>query len=298
MLILDVPTRWASTFYMLDKFLVLFDDVMIFAISGGFEGYGTGEPLQDLILASEYHVLEGFADAMAPVADFVRICEGEHYPTLAFVAPLFAHVQRQLQIPRNQRISSVEKRFRKLLLQQLNARLGYLTSVPNLSLAASALHPAFARLNFISEELKDEVWREIHILADEFGSLPEDESEDGDAAPTASPKPYALISKGIFQPGASRDGRGRYLNDIRRMLKACTKDNITLSEALTKAAKDEQYNVLSFWKMVEEAHNYDPILFVPRIILATPGTSAPSERMFSGSIPFKLPLGRLSKSSF
>ena len=150
-LILDVPTRWSSTFLMVERFVQLYEDILIYGFRGGldqYDEYSNGR----FIDLSELNTLKSWADALAPVADFVRIGEGEKYATLAWICPLFAHVLECVK-PSGGLVAQAEKKFRKKLHGALNDRLGFLLKRVNMALAASALHPAFARLLFVSPRL-------------------------------------------------------------------------------------------------------------------------------------------------
>ena len=148
-LILDCPTRWSSTFFMVERYVQLFEDLLLFQLRGGFNEYDQ-ETYGPPVSYDEYLLLTSWADALAPVADFIRIAEGEKYPTMGWVCPLFKHVLDCINPQNEPMVLEQEKHFRKVLERSLQKRLGFLLKKPNIALATSALHPAFARLHFVS----------------------------------------------------------------------------------------------------------------------------------------------------
>lgn len=274
LLILDVKTRWMTAFYMLERFVFLFDDVMEFALRGGFDDYDTREN-GALVLPSECTTLRCFVDALAPLADFVRVSEGQKYVTMAWVVPLYARVLQCLRSAARGRVE--EEEFRRELTASLERRLGYLLSTPNLALAASALHPAFARLHFISSTMRRIVWEALTQTSLEFGEL-NDES-DFRSDDDASIDPLDVIRG----PRISQARSSSLLGELRRLLERCTKEDVGLKEALSLAGT-EKYDPIVWWRAVEATKQYQSIIHIGRIILGVPGTSAPSERVFSGNV--------------
>ena len=276
-LILDVPTRWSSTFLMVERFVQLYEDILIYGFRGGldeYDEYSNGR----FIDLSELNTLKSWADALAPVADFVRIGEGEKYATLAWICPLFAHVLECVK-PSGGLVAQAEKKFRKKLHGALNDRLGFLLKRVNMALAASALHPAFARLLFVSPRLRNRIWRDLLKCCKEFGELQDSSaSPQQQAADIGSPKPFQQI----VPPSYDEDQAKYLLQECRKMLEGCTKPTVSLVDMLNYAATNSEYAPLAWWKKVSELGSYRAIIHLPRIIFCTPATSAPSERIFSG----------------
>ena len=276
-LILDVATRWSSTFAMVERFAHLFEDLLVFAVRGGFDDYDV-EANGPLISLTEWSTLKTWADALAPVADFVRIGEGERYCTMAWICPLFKHVLNCVE-PQG-RMYTLERRFRQLLFTSLNTRLGFLLSTPNMALATAALHPAFARMTFVPQQLREEVWIELLRCCREFGELNTQTEVDSDnsADSLQSPDPLNQYAPPTFDESRTRD----FLWDLRMRLEGCTKRSIALSDMIAKAALSPKFHPLRWWKGMKEKSWYESVIHIARIMFCTPATSAPSERIFSG----------------
>ena len=257
----------------------LFEDLLVYAVRGGFDNYDVASN-GPLISLTECTTLKAWTDALAPVADFVRIGEGEKYCTMAWICPLFSHVLQCVK-PKG-RMYTLEKQLRQLLYTSLNRRLGFLLTTPNMALATAALHPAFARLTFVSEQLRNEVWEQLLRCCREFGELNEPEqsessSDDNDES-LHSPDPLRQYVSPAFNENRARE----YLHQLRKSLKRCTKQSITLSEMIAKAALNPSFHPLRWWKGMKEKSWYESVIHIVRIMFCTPATSAPSERIFSG----------------
>ena len=95
--------------------------------------------------------------------------------TMAWICPLFAHVLNCVKPPRL--VERQEGQFRRILYQTLDQRLGFLLKQLNMALAAAALHPAFSRLIFISEDLREGVWDDLLRCCKEYGQIQDEERE-------------------------------------------------------------------------------------------------------------------------
>ena len=77
---------------------------------------------------------------------------------MGWIRPLFKHVLNCIDFRNEPMVLDQEKHFRKVLERGLQKRLGFLLKKPNIALATSALHPAFAILSFIPRQLLDDLW--------------------------------------------------------------------------------------------------------------------------------------------
>lgn len=136
---------------------------------------------------------------------------------------MFAHVLNCLRIAP---VDSIRVReFAELLRCSLQTRLGCLLTEPNLALAACAIHPAFARLTFVTSDVRDRT----------------------------------LI-----------------------LLESICTDYDELSSYLELAGRDT-FCPIRYWKAVKATQGYSSILHLPKILFSVQGTSAASERLFTGN---------------
>ena len=119
------------------------------------------------IQPSDAAVLSDFADALAPLDDFVRIIEGQQYATNALVAPLLKSVQRALEDDVHD--TRAAQRFKAIIRRHLKKRLSFVTDTLNLASCASALHPCFATLHFLDDaEVREGIWKVLEETAIDF----------------------------------------------------------------------------------------------------------------------------------
>ena len=90
---------------------------------------------------------------------------------MGWIRPLFKHVLNCIDFRNEPMVLDQEKHFRKVLERGLQKRLGFLLKKPNIALATSALHPAFAILSFIPRQLRDDLWEELETCAREYGEM-------------------------------------------------------------------------------------------------------------------------------
>ena len=86
--VIDVPTRWMTVHAMLLRFVLLYEDIVCMILGHNFDTYKTDEE-GPLITPREVKTISCFVDVLAPLADFVRLSEGEHYVTMAWIPPLW-----------------------------------------------------------------------------------------------------------------------------------------------------------------------------------------------------------------
>ena len=277
-LILDVAKKWSSTFRMIERFVQLYEDFMVYAVRGGFDDYDE-DSCGRVISITEWQTLKSWTDALAPVADFVLIGEEEKCVTMAWICPLFAHVLNCVKPPRL--VERQERRFRRILFQSLDQRLGFLLKQPNMALAAAALHPAFSRLTFISEDLREEVWDDLFRCCKEYGQIQDQEIErDSDVEDMDVDMMDPLQQ--LDNPKISETTAKCLLRELRKRLAKCAKSDISLTDMIRIAATNANFNPLRWWRRAEALGGYQTVIHLPRIIFCTPASSVPSERIFSG----------------
>ena len=267
--VIDVPTRWMTVHAMLLRFVLLYEDIACMILGHNFDTYKTDEE-GPLITPREAKTISCFVDVLAPLADFVRLSEGEHYVTMAWIPPVLAHVLQCIKpLERRADEARVVRHMKLALRDSILKRLGYILNEPNMALAASALHPAFARLCFVSKEVRRQTWKLLHAIAEDFA-----DEEHREQQPE--------IRVGYILPAVQEgDDVDRTLKRAKKALRRNTEQGISLSDAI-KHAITCGLDPLEYWRACKANGGIDAILHLIKIVFCVQGTSAASERLFSG----------------
>lgn len=256
--LLDVKTRWSSTYHMLSRFITLWSSITKFILSGALDGDDI-----DIPTVHDIEVATAFVTLLKPAAEFVKYLEGQKYVTLALVPFELIEVRNFWQ-----EFSSSDHLVRTLrdaLLQEMESYFQHIWTEPNLALAAAALHPLHGHLDFIDGCLRDRVWDYLEALIDDFdGTIGEGITQVQNASGFPLPSYSA----------SSRDTMSSALKKLRQFFE---------SKPFTSHV---ELCPLSWWQtMKQTAECYHFICLFPlvQILFCIPATSAPSERLFSFS---------------
>jgi len=153
--VLDVRTRWNSTFYMLERFSVLEPGLAVLCHLGAFDH------LEDMEFPSQESMarIPRYIFYLRPFEAVSRFLEGDQYTTIAHVPFLLRELE--LFLSQGGQEFPVVFSFRLLFLENFRRRFSPIFSQVNESLLAAALHPCYGHLEFISPSLQDQVWRKI-----------------------------------------------------------------------------------------------------------------------------------------
>ncbi|XP_060784870.1 E3 SUMO-protein ligase ZBED1-like [Neoarius graeffei] len=220
---------------------------------------------------------------MKPMKVATLAISEETSPTLSIVAPLHAQLVHQLQD--NPSDSTLTRELKTTICQDLNKR--YLNEKEALY-KASALDPRFKALPFLSEDEREDVYNGITAeatrtkwaLQQSKSGLQAESMEDGSQDPdqedmsaicsSKSPKPCSLadLLGQTYAAGAakkSKTAEDQVIEEITRY-----KEEAPLALGV---------NPLEWWK--EHECQYPFLSKVAKKHLCIPGTSVPSERVFS-----------------
>jgi hypothetical protein len=283
--ILDVETRWSSTYHMITRFLELWQTIMLMFLSGRFD-----ENHNDIEVPtpSDIEIVTSLKFLLKPAAEFTKFIEGEKYPTLPLVAPQIMMVKNSWEHFRCTNTTTTQ--YRDLLMEQFNHYFSFIWTIPNLALAASALHPCYGHLDFITSTLRDEVWKYLEELIEDYGSV---HNNDGTTGILLSPSGNPLPSMNTAGQTASRRRRDA-LRRLREFMEEKHFTNIELPS---------NFDALKWWKELMASdntrHSFYPISHLVKILYAIMATSAPTERLFSlsGNI-FNKKNTRMNSSTF
>ena len=268
---LDVATRWSAVFYMLERFCLNYNAYVLMAHQGSFDD----EQEIEFVSPAELVTVQSLVDALAPIEKFIRLAEGEKYVTLA-VVPIY--LKRCLQSLAPQpfvagvpSLSSQCVRFRRVLRRSLKLRLDYILERPNLALAAAALHPQHGHLQFVEEEVRDAVWRELEewIVGDVNG--------DNAFPPPVQPSRSTMRAAGPTLAPAT-PSREAVRASLLRVRDGFEQHYIA---QLDEAGGQEEIDPLQWW--AANGPLLPDIQHIAKIVFCVPATSAASERVFSSS---------------
>jgi len=250
---LDEPTRWSSTYYMLQRFHDIYSDLLILAALEYFDDFlGATFPfncLEDLSILLK---------CLKPSEEFIRLLEGEKYITISLVVPLYWECIQGLLLLADHDVA-------QLLLCSLEKRLGFLLKKPNFALCATALDPRFQGISrYCTQEVEEEVWKTLATWVQEYNEVIVEKNqtrEQGFLMP-------ATASQNLFQ---SHQSAGNILEQYKQFFRG--------SETFEER---KDYDPIRYWKAMFEAQPSHRILqFTLECLFSIPATSAPSERVFS-----------------
>ncbi len=147
--ILDVATRWLSLHAMLKRFVEMADHWTFLALTGDLDSTGVKA---DVLLPRHMATLKDVVKALDPVADFVRLGEGDRYTTLSMIPVLYLRCLKATEVAHTDHTALRE--FKSVLKSHLQFRLDYLVNDVNLALAAAALDPDFGHLQFVGPAVR------------------------------------------------------------------------------------------------------------------------------------------------
>lgn len=249
---IDEPTRWSSTFYMLCRFSEIFPDLLLLAAMGHFDNFE--EAVFPLEKKDEIDMI---IKCLEPMEEFIRLLEGEKYVTISIVVPLYSKCVEHLH-----QLSRYD--LSQKLLSSLDKRLGYLVKRPNYALCATALDPRYPGVSrYCSAEVEEMVWDTLTNWAIAYNALDEE----------ANQQPLHLE----FMFPAFRDAQSNLtVRQILEQYKELFKD-------LTKwPLQNRPADPLDYWKKTFQYCPQAQILkFMLECLFGIPATSAPSERVFS-----------------
>ncbi|XP_065896068.1 E3 SUMO-protein ligase ZBED1-like [Dysidea avara] len=83
----DCPTRWSSTYLLINRFLTVKASVIQVLVEHSW----------DSLQNSEWKVLENIQELLQPFAEYTTLCSGEEYTTISSVVPIVVELQYHLE---------------------------------------------------------------------------------------------------------------------------------------------------------------------------------------------------------
>lgn len=296
--VVDVATRWWSTFNMCDRLVLL---KPFFALMETLHG------LKCNLTAVQWDIIEQLTTILQPFMIAQQMLECEKYVSISIIPFLIAEIRRSLEVVVNEnQVHASCVTVAKQMLKDFNDRWGSgmvgtvwtenstrtkgnrQKGIPQLTLMAAALDPRFKSLVGIPTLEHGRIWTAIE---EECMKMHEDGISDVEqvvvtekpAAVTEVKGPFARLveSNTAFYNNDNRNTTTERvsLNAVNAELSSYKKE-IPLNIRKDMSKTDSPYNnPLVWWKAHEMT--YPLLATLARRILCVPATSAPSERVFS-----------------
>jgi hAT family protein len=154
-LIEDVCTRWNSRFHMAQRFLKLQPFLFEMALDKMFSEFEAELPtLSDV---------NGLQACCVLLEEFERLTvelSGETYVTIS-TAPIQIHRLLNKTLVQHAGEDETVGKLRAQLLVESTRSLGWILTTCNIALQAAALDPRYSKLEFISSDIREEVWKSL-----------------------------------------------------------------------------------------------------------------------------------------
>lgn len=245
-LILDVPTRWNSTLYMLERALLLKKAYMMYV--------DNETSLRNCkINSDEWSTMEQIIKLLKPLESATVLLSTSQYTSISAVIPTY----RCILLRMNQTIATLEGRALVPAAQAIKTKIEkyFSSSLEKPAYVCSMiLDPRFKLSNFESTD------REYHhcerMFKNEASSY--DTYQDPDQVETEN---HDISVINIYKK------------------RKISNQNLEISSYLKEELEDELMDPLRYWKM--KALTYPTLSIMAKTYLAIPATSTPSERAFS-----------------
>lgn len=258
----DVPTRWNSTLIMLERLLEIKN-----SLSVTLSNLPKAPPSLD---ASEWAIVWDCVPLLKPIEILTSVLSAEKYPTISMIIPLTRGLQHTLKSINNN--TEVGNFLKNSLLEVIGRRIAPLES-NKIVAKATFLDPRFKNISFgLEENAKNaESWviDEIKQIIQQNSNTQTDANPNVETAGTVS----VDSSKDIW---AYLDQK---INKKKSVITPSITAQLMVRQYLQMPYLDRSKCPLTFW---EEHKNTLPEMYQIAVkYLCIPGTSVPSERVFS-----------------
>ncbi|XP_056292793.1 zinc finger BED domain-containing protein 4-like [Pseudoliparis swirei] len=267
-LIHDVPTRWNSTYDMLERYLE-----QQAAIYSALTDKTLKKNVKDIItLSDDVRVAEEVLQVLKPLKTVTSLLSTETLPSVSMILPLKTRILQSMAPSVED--STITQDVKTAIREDLKPRY---TSPPTLQdylHRSTALDPRFKSLSHIDPDLRQRTYSDL--TTEIVSSLATEDCDEGQAAEptganldTSPPQKKSALAELFGETFASKDMDSKTPADI--------KEEVAFYLAASGITVDG--DPLTWWKSNE--FKYPHIAKMARCYLAVPGSSVPSERVFS-----------------
>ncbi|XP_059916026.1 E3 SUMO-protein ligase ZBED1-like [Gadus macrocephalus] len=269
-LIHDVPTRWNSTYDMLERYLE-----QQAAIYSALTDKTLKKNVKDIITLSDddVRVAEEVLQVLKPLKTVTSVLSTETSPSVSMILPLKTRILQSMAPSVED--STITQDVKTAIREDLKPRY---TSPPTLQdylHRSTALDPRFKSLSHIDPDLRQRTYSDL--TTEIVSSLATEDCDEGQAAEptganldTSPPQKKSALAELFGETFASKDMDSKTPADI-------IKEEVAFYLAASGIAVDG--DPLTWWKSNE--CKYPHIAKMARCYLAVPGSSVPTERVFS-----------------
>lgn len=151
-LILEVPTRWNSTFYMLQRFVNLEECIR--------STVAVIDKELPVLTSSEWQEMKQLCQVLKPLESATRTLSGENYCTASLVIPMYNGMKKVFENLSKQMFSPAVLEVVQLIRSGLEERLGTVENSNTLTVC-TFLDPRFKYLGFSKDILAENVKKRI-----------------------------------------------------------------------------------------------------------------------------------------
>nr|XP_054589704.1 E3 SUMO-protein ligase ZBED1-like [Nothobranchius furzeri] len=279
-LVQDVSTRWNSTFYMITRLLEQRWPVTA-TLSDSSVTHKDKKYLD--LKPDQWSLLEELSEALKPFECATVFMSGQTYTTISAIPPLVKGLLRSTLSADFQ--SAALQAFKLTTVEQLQERWKFETSfsdtAPNTVVLAAALDPRFRRLKFLSPQEIFDVQGKIQAMAfkerREVDMQQRSSSRTTSTSDAASKSTPGTLLDSLLDSDGDEDSPGQVETSADENVRVRNEVNSYFGEK--NLAKEE--SPLKWWK--ENQDIYPMLARLARSYLSIPGTSTPSERLFSAA---------------
>ena len=269
-LIQDVPTRWNSSFYMLQRLVEL--KVSVSAVLTDPVLTPKSDHRALLLKEKRWALAEELVSALRPYEKATSVLSGQQYLTISSVLPITSSLVRcSEQYAGEEQMSAPVKAFCRQLVQEVKQKFKLApVDVHSTSAIAAALDPRARGLSFLDDDQRQDLRQEILrrcLLAAPDTEL-DGEVLDGDAVEPPAKRPP--IDLDMFF-GEADDAQ----------VSASAQAEQDVSMFFGEKASPSSTDPLNWWHT--HGSRFALLSQVARQLLCVPATSVPSERVFSAA---------------
>jgi hypothetical protein len=299
-LIIDVPTRWNSTLYMLKRLIEQFPVLMALANDPGLSKQASSTLKNCVFSFEEQSTVEGIVALLQPFETATTIVCADQSPTMHKVLPLVMKLLRIID-PKDGD-EPIIRRMKEIMLSELNKR----AITDKTTLMGCLMNPFTKDLHF-APELREQAYqflREVQSVC-KTGTVIKIKKEDNKDDPVAEDPPLPNMpgpepeKQAVTEMDLSNDAETDE-PELKKLKSADTEDwlsdivcigetqpnpEMAIENEIQKylgcriLGKDQNLTVLEWWKLYEQF--YPRLRNIAMKYLSIPASSVSSERVFS-----------------